>query len=76
MLPMNPSASELAYVLKQYAFQEILYSKPLSHHFLVTLLDTIDWTFLAERLLAINAGRMKEPANGCMPSHQMPFKAA
>src|SRR5689334_14044240 len=51
------SVPDVARALRSYAFQGPMYCNPGARHFLVALLDTIDWSLLAERWLACNEKR-------------------
>jgi|SRR5579871_733478 len=75
LLPSAPSASELARTLKNYAFQEMMYCNPASHHFLVALLDTMDWTLLAVRLLASSPSSIREAALDGVPTYEVAYTA-
>ncbi len=51
LLLTSPSAPDLARMLKKVAYQELTYSSAPERYFLVALLDTMDWTLLAQRVL-------------------------
>ena len=73
LLSTNPSAPDLARVIKSYAFGQIMASSPSAHSFMVTLLDTIDWVMLAEQVLASHLHMIHEPAHGRRSSLTTPF---
>jgi hypothetical protein len=64
LLSQNASLAEVAKALKTHAFQQVAFSNMEDRHFMLALLDTLDWAFLARCLLADGgqAVRQKSPS--------------
>ena len=76
MLPDNPSIAEVEHVLKSYAFQQTMFCLPSAHHLMVAFLDTVDWTRLAERLLACKLAQKQKTTGMEYASTAVTFQSA